>query len=154
MRWGWDRNPRTAAPEAARLQLLYICVPHRRPRAPACVGNPLPPQGADPERCYKEPHPAKQTMQLESSRAHRPRSSLRPSPPPQTLPSPPHITGCRLCPRWIGAQPSASGFWEARGRNLSELQGRGGSPSGGDSLSRVRAATVTGFWCHRVPRPK
>lgn len=45
------------------------------------------PQGVD--RCYEEPHPAKQTMQLESSRAQGPRSSITAAFP--TAPDPPFV---------------------------------------------------------------
>lgn len=111
------------------------------------------PQGVD--RCYEEPHPAKQTMQLESSRAQGPRSSITAAFP--TAPDPPFVPPCPLAATHYRLSPlsmldlgSALGLWVLASEETQPLRasGPGRVPKQrSDSLSRVRAATVTGFWC-------
>lgn len=152
MRRGWDLNPRTAAPEEARPQQPYIWVPHRRP-------EPLP---VEVILCYpkgwtvamKSPT---QRSKLCSWKAHGRRDpghqSLQPSPPPQTplsFPRPLAATHYRLSPLSMLDLGSALGLWVLASEETQPLRasGPGRVPKQrSDSLSRVRAATVTGFWC-------
>lgn len=128
---------------------LYLGSP-QGPHAHTCIGNLCYPKRQNQNTAIKSPNHAKQKSwyKLNSVKAHRCADPSHNCPFPNwsspSPPAPPDTHAVAPVHGLLWAQPSASGSWELRGSDVSEIQARETSPSSRETLCRVHSAVVTG----------